>query len=466
MGPLAAATLNDWNQRKEKDKVGLVAVTFDQRNHGSREVDPLSNEAWRSGNERHAQDMFSIYHATSTDTSVLITYLSSYIFPSLDREITTNIVLGVSLGGHAAWQCLCHDPRVSTAIVVIGCPDYFSLMSDRARLSKLPSWTRSSPPGTQFLGSQDFPPGLVKAVETYDPAGMLLGKPDRPLRETGERTPSAVEQAMLLPLMKRSFQGKRVLNLSGGADKLVPYKCGQAFIRWLGLAVKPGSWFADGVHLEDLVFDNVGHQMSPDMVSHVLRFIAETLQEMNGTPTEPVVASQPDQQVVKEWTKEELKSALILKDFLTNSAELLEHLNNRFGKNRTHGDGEAIKRLGELLAKRLISDSGIILYQDGLLLDTAPGGSSSAEASTVPVTAQTHDVTNETTRSSLNHTDNNGVSVPSLQTSNDQTSSTTNKLLSILARSRPDRKTSPQPFPFFEDAFSASMYDDVDGGFY
>lgn len=61
MAPLAAATLNDWNQRQERHQNGLLAVTFDQRNHGSREINPLSNEAWRSGNERHAQDMFSIY---------------------------------------------------------------------------------------------------------------------------------------------------------------------------------------------------------------------------------------------------------------------------------------------------------------------------------------------------------------------------------------------------------------------
>lgn len=61
MRPLAAATLNDWNDREESKKLGLLAITFDQRNHGSREVDPMANEAWRSGNARHAQDMFSIY---------------------------------------------------------------------------------------------------------------------------------------------------------------------------------------------------------------------------------------------------------------------------------------------------------------------------------------------------------------------------------------------------------------------
>ncbi|KAL8668036.1 MAG: hypothetical protein Q9202_000014 [Teloschistes flavicans] len=285
MAPLAAASLHHWNQSEENEKIGLIAVTFDQRNHGSRELDPLSNEAWRSGNERHAQDMFSTYHGTSTDTSLLITHLSSYVFSSSDRQIDTNIVLGVSLGGHAAWQCLFHDPRVSAAVIVIGCPDYFSLMTDRARLSKLPSWTHSSPPGTHFLGSRDFPLGLIKAVENFDPAGMLLGRPDRPLRVFDGQAPSAIEQTRLLPMLQQSLQGKRILNLSGDADKLVPYRCGQAFIEWLSLSVAPGSWFAGGVLLENLIFDRVGHQMSPDMVQSAIRFVAETLHEKVAAPT-------------------------------------------------------------------------------------------------------------------------------------------------------------------------------------
>ncbi|KAI4199203.1 MAG: hypothetical protein LQ350_004759 [Teloschistes chrysophthalmus] len=296
MAPLAAASVHHWNQNGENAKIGLISVTFDQRNHGSREVDPLSNEAWRSGNERHAQDMFSIYRllaapsmaliiadlfpdGTSTDTSLLITYLSSYVFSSSDRQIDTNIVLGVSLGGHAAWQCLFHDPRVSAAVIVIGCPDYFSLMSDRARLSKLPSWTHSSPPGTHFFGSRDFPFGLIKAVETFDPAGMLLGKPHRQLRTFDGHVPSAMEQERILPTLQQCLQGKRILNLSGDADNLVPYRCGQAFIEWLSLSVAPGGWFAGGVHLENVRFESVGHQMSPDMVDSAMRFIAETLHE-------------------------------------------------------------------------------------------------------------------------------------------------------------------------------------------
>ncbi|KAL9041285.1 MAG: hypothetical protein Q9180_001383 [Flavoplaca navasiana] len=285
MGPLAAACLDNWNHRDQSQETGLIAVTFDQRNHGTREVDPLSNEAWRSGNQQHAQDMFSIYHGTSTDTSILITYLSSYIFPSSNREIISHLVLGVSLGGHAAWQCLFHDPRVSAAIIVIGCPDYFSLMSDRARLSKLPSWTDSSPPGRHFLGSPDFPPGLLKSVEMHDPAAMMLGKPDRPVREVVKELPSVTEQARLLPLMQSTVQGKRILNLSGAADKLVPYTCGQAFIEYLKRAVVPGSWFSEGLYLEDLQFEGVGHQMSPAMVEQTFRFIADTLLQIGDTPT-------------------------------------------------------------------------------------------------------------------------------------------------------------------------------------
>ena len=61
MYPLAATILNDWNEREERSKRGLLAISFDQRNHGSQAIDAGSNEAWREGNEQHAQDMFSIY---------------------------------------------------------------------------------------------------------------------------------------------------------------------------------------------------------------------------------------------------------------------------------------------------------------------------------------------------------------------------------------------------------------------
>ena len=63
MQPIAATAITQWNERSasKDDGRGLIAVTFDQRNHGSRQVSKLANEDWRSGNERHAVDMFSSY---------------------------------------------------------------------------------------------------------------------------------------------------------------------------------------------------------------------------------------------------------------------------------------------------------------------------------------------------------------------------------------------------------------------
>lgn len=117
MQQLAASSIQGWNCRLQQSQtgdtsIGLIAVSFDQRNHGSRQVKKLANEDWRSGNETHAQDMFSVFHGTAVDVSLLITHLSSYIFPTSNHTVTTNLVCGVSLGGHGAWvSYLSHDRR-------------------------------------------------------------------------------------------------------------------------------------------------------------------------------------------------------------------------------------------------------------------------------------------------------------------------------------------------------------------
>ncbi len=50
MSSVASSCINDWKQRTSSDSTGLIAVAFDQRNHGSRCVKELANEAWRGGN--------------------------------------------------------------------------------------------------------------------------------------------------------------------------------------------------------------------------------------------------------------------------------------------------------------------------------------------------------------------------------------------------------------------------------
>ena len=86
------------------------------------------------------------------------------------------------------------------------------------------------------------------------------------------------EKKRHLPLMEKTLRGKRVLNMSGGADKLVPYKQGEAFLQWLKNATGPGGWWENGEFaLEDIVFDGVGHEMSPEMMTTASRFVVQTL---------------------------------------------------------------------------------------------------------------------------------------------------------------------------------------------
>src|SRR5947207_13922760 len=82
---------------------------------------------------------------TAMDTSLLLDYISTYAFPTHSIQISEHIVLGISLGGHAAWQCLLHDSPITSAVICIRCADYTPLMSDRARLSTLPTYTQRQP---------------------------------------------------------------------------------------------------------------------------------------------------------------------------------------------------------------------------------------------------------------------------------------------------------------------------------
>ena len=66
MQPIATSLINDWSLQFQsldypKKNLGLIAVSFDQRNHGSRQIDPRANGTWRDGNQTHAQDMLGVY---------------------------------------------------------------------------------------------------------------------------------------------------------------------------------------------------------------------------------------------------------------------------------------------------------------------------------------------------------------------------------------------------------------------
>jgi len=79
MADIAARSVAAWNETarsgsrsKPTADRGLVALAFDQRNHGTRLVQELSNESWNKGNETHAQDMFGVVAGAVTDQEILL----------------------------------------------------------------------------------------------------------------------------------------------------------------------------------------------------------------------------------------------------------------------------------------------------------------------------------------------------------------------------------------------------------
>ena len=285
MEPVANRVISAWNKRiKEgragKNPKGLIAAAFDQRNHGSRKVDDLHNQAWREGNDRHAQDMFGCYHGTATDTSQLINHLESYIFTAQDApKITQHFALGISLGGHATWHCLLGDPRITAGVVGIGCPDYTRLITDRARLSKRQTYTETTPPGSAFLGSPDFPQALQDTIAQYDPAGLLLPGMFNPVGD--DKQPDQAQLDRMKNLMRERLQGKRILNLSGKIDKLVPYAAGEPFLKIFKQILAEDSSL--DITFEDVLFDGVGHAFPKPMADKAADWLCDILSKDDGS---------------------------------------------------------------------------------------------------------------------------------------------------------------------------------------
>ncbi|EWC47393.1 hypothetical protein DRE_00361 [Drechslerella stenobrocha 248] len=249
--PMAIRCIQAHNTGPSRLERGLIVVSFDQRNHGGRLVSDRANKSWRSGNDLHALDLFGVYHGTSIDVSLLIDHIPSYVFPSGEKTLDEWLCAGVSLGGHATWLTLVNEPRVKAGVVVIGCPDFESVMTHRAGKSKL----KSSQEG-KFIGSKDYPRALDATVRRTDPVGIIVkGRTD--------------EQRV--KLIQERLGGKKILVLSGGADKLVPYECSKPFLDMLG-SEGPGI-----VDVKNIVYDGIGHECTETMVKELVAFVSEYL---------------------------------------------------------------------------------------------------------------------------------------------------------------------------------------------
>ncbi|KAM0333373.1 hypothetical protein ACHAQA_002034 [Verticillium albo-atrum] len=284
MGDFAKRIVSDWHQRRKDSRSGrgLVAVVFDQRNHGGRLVEERANNAWKKGNATHAIDMAGAITGMVSDTTGLIDLVDGYVGHELgrikgeewDAEIDQHLLLGVSLGGHSAWQALFNEPRIKAAVVIIGCPDFMALMTNRAKNAQLASYTADDK-GASFLGSKDFPKDLVRACSKHDPKAILFGTGTIP------KKPSQEEQQRLKPLLDDRIKGKKFLVCSGGDDKLVPYSQSKRFLEFLENATQ--SWYKNGgVVLENKVYEGIGHSFSEGMVEDAVRFLLDEVTSASG----------------------------------------------------------------------------------------------------------------------------------------------------------------------------------------
>ena len=81
-------------------------------------------------------------------------------------------------------------------------------------------------------------------------------------------------------LLARRLGGKRILNLAGGEDKLVPFDCSKPFLEFLEKAVDDESIWGERAPpvVVNRVFDGVGHEMTEAMVREAVEFIGDVLE--------------------------------------------------------------------------------------------------------------------------------------------------------------------------------------------
>lgn len=257
----------------------ILVFAFEQRNHGSRLVDPLANETWKSGNPLHALDMWSVQFGTAMDISFLITTLPFYLSndnlhaenSSLNQkslswwdggpiQIQKWGVVGISLGGHATLLALangtflsvftrcvfleeshfgtsCVEPRLFLGMCVIGCGDYFALMRHRASTCNIPF-----PPDPK--SDCYIPKSLLDALEVYDPV---------------HRT--------------QHFQGKALLLLQGAQDRLVPHSANTQFINALKAAAYLEKDSEQTKLFQVVVEEGAKHEFTESMKQQTLAFL-------------------------------------------------------------------------------------------------------------------------------------------------------------------------------------------------
>ncbi|KAG9255722.1 Alpha/Beta hydrolase protein [Emericellopsis atlantica] len=254
MSDIACRVVQSYNESSSSSAQGLIALAFDMPNHGTRLVSELGNKAWKDGNSKHALDMMGMVRGGKGDMSALMDVVGGY----LTRDIGGHVVLGWSLGGHAAWEAWIGEPRVKAGVVVVGCPDFMGLMGDRAKRSDLDC-------GENFLGSQYFPRDLILVCEAHDPKGILFGTAALPSLPLSPEEKTRLRETLQ---SRGCLQGKKLLLCSGADDRLVPHRNSKRMVQILKELE---------IDVDDRVYEGVGHAFSADMVQDAVAFLVQAV---------------------------------------------------------------------------------------------------------------------------------------------------------------------------------------------
>jgi hypothetical protein len=118
----------------------------------------------------------------------------------------------------------------------------------------------------------------VEACKTHDPKGVFFGTnpvpdPDDPAAATDNNKDAAFRAEVVV----ERLAGKRFLICNGGADKLVPYRCSEPFLKWLLKAVEEGQKKRIPVWVDNRVYPGVGHVFGADMITDSVKFVVEAM---------------------------------------------------------------------------------------------------------------------------------------------------------------------------------------------
>ncbi|OZJ02472.1 hypothetical protein BZG36_05135 [Bifiguratus adelaidae] len=245
---IAHEVLHRYRSDGRAGKPELIAVTFNMRNHGDREISADANKTWKDGNEAHGLDLLSLIDGSAQDFSLVLKYLPAYL-PWFKKFY--NVVGGISLGGHTAWRIAAlAGEHIHAMWVVVGCPNLTSLLL--SRLGVNPACLHTSTEDLYMIPYDNLYAAMTDEQRRRWPRRLseLLGDSDRAV---DEKLPAHI------PLLLQH----------GVLDPLVPYKY---TVPWVEA-------HKDTHRVELFVQENTGHSCTKEMVTRFAVWLDELLQQ-------------------------------------------------------------------------------------------------------------------------------------------------------------------------------------------